>query len=50
VKQLIRATYAQGNVVVVGRGGQVALRDLPDVYVRLMAPLRSASGDTGGQG
>jgi len=30
VKQLIRATYAQGNVVVVGRGGQVVLRDLPD--------------------
>jgi cytidylate kinase len=40
VKQLIRATYAQGNVVVVGRGGQVILRDLPDVlHVRIMAPL-----------
>ena len=39
VKQLIRATYAQGNVVVVGRGGQVVLHDLPDVlHVRLMAP------------
>jgi cytidylate kinase len=40
VKQLIRATHAQGNVVVVGRGGQVVLRDLPDVlHVRLIAPL-----------
>ena len=40
VKQLIRATYAQGNVVMVGRGGQVVLRGLPDVlHVRLIAPL-----------
>ena len=40
VKQLIRATYEQGNVVIVGRGGQVVLRDLPDVlHVRLRAPL-----------
>ena len=40
VKQLIRATYAQGNVVFVGRGGQVVLRGLPDVlHVRLIAPL-----------
>ena len=40
IKHLIRATYAQGNVVIVGRGGQVVLRGLPDVlHVRLMAPL-----------
>lgn len=40
VKQLIRAAYAEDNVVVLGRGGQVVLRDLPDVlHVRLMAPL-----------
>jgi CMP/dCMP kinase len=40
VKQLIRAAYAQGNAVVVGRGGQVVLHDLPDVlHVRLTAPL-----------
>ncbi len=40
VGQLIRAAYAQGNVVVLGRGGQVVLRDLPAVlHVRIMAPL-----------
>lgn len=39
VKQLIRATPAQGNVVVVGRGEQIVLCDLPDVlHMRLMAP------------
>lgn len=40
VRQLIQAAYAQGNVVVLGRGGQIVLRDLPDVlHVRLTAPL-----------
>lgn len=40
VKQLVRAAYAQGNVVVLGRGGQVVLHDLPDVlHARLAAPL-----------
>ena len=40
VTQLIRAAYAQGNVVVLGRGGQVVLRDRPDVlHVRIIAPL-----------
>jgi cytidylate kinase len=39
-KQLIRAAYDGGNVVVLGRGGQVVLRDQPDVlHVRLQAPL-----------
>lgn len=40
VKQLIRAAYAEGNVVVLGRGGQAVLHDKPDVlHVRLVAPL-----------
>jgi cytidylate kinase len=40
VIQLIRVAYEKGNVVVVGRGGQVVLRDKPDVlHVRLVAPL-----------
>lgn len=40
LKQLILAAYSQGNVVVLGRGGQVVLRDRPDVlHVRLQAPL-----------
>jgi cytidylate kinase len=40
VIQLIRVSYEKGNVVVVGRGGQVVLRDKPDVlHVRLVAPL-----------
>lgn len=40
LKNLIRAAYQQGNVVVVGRGGQVVLRGLPDVlHVRIIAPL-----------
>jgi cytidylate kinase len=40
VGQLIRTAYERGNVVIVGRGGQVVLRDKPDVlHVRLLAPL-----------
>lgn len=40
VRALIRAAYTQGKVVVVGRGGQVVLHDLPDVlHVRIVAPL-----------
>lgn len=40
VMRLLHAAYEMGNVVVVGRGGQVVLRDKPDVlHVRLMAPL-----------
>ncbi len=36
----IRAAYKQGYVVIVGRGGQMVLRDKPDVlHVRLEAPL-----------
>lgn len=40
VKQLIQAAYAEGNVVVLGRGGQVVLAKKPDVlHVRIIAPL-----------
>ena len=40
VTHLIRAAHAQGNVVIIGRGGQVVLADLPGVlHVRLVAPL-----------
>ena len=40
VTQLIQAAYEKDNVVIVGRGGQVVLREKPDVlHVRLAAPL-----------
>ena len=40
IARLIHAAYEMGQVVVVGRGGQVVLRDRPDVlHVRLVAPL-----------
>ena len=40
VSQLIQAAYEQGNIVIVGRGGHVVLRDKPDaLHVRLVAPL-----------
>lgn len=40
VKQLIRAAWAEGNVVILGRGGQAVLHDLPGVlHVRIIAPL-----------
>ncbi len=39
VKSLIRAAHREGQVVIVGRGGQVVLAGLPDVlHVRVMAP------------
>ena len=38
--RLIHAAHEMGNMVIVGRGGQVVLRDKPDVlHVRLVAPL-----------
>lgn len=38
--RLIHAAYEMGNVIIVGRGGQVVLRDKPHVlHVRLVAPL-----------
>lgn len=40
VVELINAAYAAGNMVIVGRGGQVVLREQPDVlHVRLIASL-----------
>lgn len=40
INHLIRAAYAESNVVIIGRGGQVILQDMPDVlHVRLIAPL-----------
>ena len=40
VIQLIHAAYEMGKAVILGRGGQVVLREKPDVlHVRLVAPL-----------
>jgi cytidylate kinase len=39
IKYLIRAAYDEGNVVIIGRGGQAALAGLSNVlHVRLIAP------------
>ncbi len=40
VQSIIQAAYQQGNMVIVGRGGQVILKNKPDVlHVRIEAPL-----------
>jgi cytidylate kinase len=40
IRTVIEATYRRGNIVIVGRGGQVILQKKPDVlHVRLIAPL-----------
>ena len=40
VQRLIRAAYEHDKVVLMGRGGQVVLRDAPDVlHVRVVAPI-----------
>jgi cytidylate kinase len=40
VRASIEAAYRQGNIVIVGRGGQVVLRDKPAVlHVRIQAPF-----------
>jgi len=40
VEQLIISAYEHGNVIIVGRGGQVVLEGKPDVlHVRVVAPL-----------
>jgi cytidylate kinase len=42
VRAAIQAVYKRGNVVIVGRGGQAILKDLPGVlHVRVEAPLLS---------
>jgi cytidylate kinase len=39
VNGTIQAAYTRGNVVIVGRGGQAVLKDMPDVlHVRIQAP------------
>jgi cytidylate kinase len=41
VQGTIEASYQQGNMVIVGRGGQAILGDRPDVlHVRVEAPLK----------
>jgi cytidylate kinase len=41
VHQAIHTAYKQGDVVIVGRGGQVTLRDRPDVlHIRVEAPIQ----------
>jgi cytidylate kinase len=40
IQSTIQTAYKHGNVVIVGRGGQVILKDMPDVlHVRIEAPL-----------
>jgi cytidylate kinase len=40
VQTIVKAAYRHGDIVIVGRGGQVVLKDLPGVlHVRIEAPL-----------
>lgn len=40
VSQVLMDLYKQGNIVIIGRGGHIVLRDLPGVLrVRVVAPL-----------
>ena len=40
VRSTVRAAYKHGNLIIVGRGGQMILADEPDVlHVRVVAPL-----------
>ena len=42
VRGTIEASYKQGNIVIVGRGGQALLKDKPNVlHVRVEAPLKT---------
>ena len=42
VKGAIEAAYGQGDVVIVGRGGQAVLQDRPNVlHIRIEAPLNA---------
>ncbi len=42
VKRIVRVAYEHGNVVIVGRGAQVILRNQPDVlHVRIIAPMET---------
>jgi CMP/dCMP kinase len=40
IRRAVETAYQMGNIVIVGRGGQVILKDYPDVlHVRVTAPL-----------
>ena len=42
IQGTIQAAYKQGNMVIVGRGGQAILKDMPDVlHVRIESPLEA---------
>ncbi len=42
IRTTIRAAYERGNVVILGRGGQAILQDLPGVFhVRIEAPMEA---------
>jgi cytidylate kinase len=42
IKRAVRTAYKRGKVVIVGRGGQVLLKDQPGVlHVRIVAPLEN---------
>jgi CMP/dCMP kinase len=42
VEEAIRYAHQKGNIVILGRGGQILLKDQPDVFhVRIVAPLES---------
>ncbi|MDX9952608.1 MAG: cytidylate kinase-like family protein [Anaerolineae bacterium] len=42
VRSMIEAAYEQGDVVIIGRGGQIALAGKPDVlHVRIVAPFET---------
>ncbi len=42
VKRAIKAAYKRGNMVIVGRGGQALLKDMPGVlHVRIISPLEN---------
>ncbi len=42
IRTTIRAAYEQNNMVILGRGGQAILQDMPDVFhVRVVAPLET---------
>jgi cytidylate kinase len=41
ISRVIKSAHQRGNIVIVGRGAQVILKDQPDVlHVRLIAPMR----------
>jgi CMP/dCMP kinase len=40
VQRAVKATYHYGNMIIVGRGGQILLKDQPNVFhVRIVAPM-----------